>query len=196
MDCFLTTPLSLPSPGCQPKLGGHQQLSFLSEDRELSPCPSSQPPLLQPEPSLSLPLPPFLLPPQFFPTHCRGAAAGGDARSGVAVPAGRASAPRPQPSQYTLRAWLLVQAPTYLPAPWEVPRLENRKGGCRREKGTQDTRVSTLGRTPGKYSRAQPATPLQPWACCEQSPFIKQASPCRCLCCSLIFKLKKQLKES
>lgn len=43
-DCFLTTPLSLPSRGCQPKLGGHQQLRFLSEDRDLSPCPSSRPP--------------------------------------------------------------------------------------------------------------------------------------------------------
>lgn len=68
-DCFLTTPLSLPSRGCQPKLGGHQQLRFLSEDRDLSPCPSSRPPLLQPEPSFSLPLPLFLLPPQFFRTH-------------------------------------------------------------------------------------------------------------------------------
>lgn len=58
--------------------------------------------------------------------------------------------------------------PPCLPAPWEVPRLENRNGGCRREKGTRDTRVSALGRGPGKYSRAQPATPVQPWACCEQ----------------------------
>lgn len=86
--------------------------------------------------------------------------------------------------------------PPCLPAPWEVPRLENRNGGCRREKGTQDTRVSALGRGPGKYSRAQPATPVQPWACCEQIPFIKQASPCRCLGYTLIFKLQKQLKES
>lgn len=54
--------------GCQTKLDGHQRLSFLSEDRHLSPGPSfSQSSLLKPGRSPSFPLPSFLLPAHFFP---------------------------------------------------------------------------------------------------------------------------------
>lgn len=91
-----------------------------------------------------------------------------------------------------LGAWLLAQAPAHLPALREVPHLESRRGGCRRERGIghqeehPEWGKGSLGSAPG---------PSLTLGCCEQSPFLKQASPCRCVCSSLIFKLEKQLKE-
>ena len=47
----------------------------------------------------------------------------------------------------------------------------------------------------GSAPRAGAESPWEAPQPCEQSPNLKPAPPCRCLCAYLIFKLKKQLKE-
>lgn len=59
---------------------------------------------------------------------------------------------------------LIRRAPTCLTAPRKVPHLESGRGGCRGERGTEGTRVSTLS-----------------WAE-TLGPFLKQAPPYRFPC--------------
>lgn len=47
----------------------------------------------------------------------------------------------------------------------------------------------------GSAPRAGAESPWEAPQPCEQSPNLKPAPPCRCLCTCLIFKLEKQLKE-
>lgn len=47
----------------------------------------------------------------------------------------------------------------------------------------------------GSAPRAGAESPWEVPQPCEQSPNLKPAPPCRCLCTCLIFKLEKQLKE-
>lgn len=121
------------------------------------------------EPQPLLPVPAFLLPAHFFPLAVLTGCCGVRMPAVVSpVPAERTRALRIQPSHDTLGAWLSVQAPAHLPALREVPHLERRRGGCRRERGTghQDEHPEwgkvPLGSAPG---------PSLTLGCYEQSPF-------------------------
>lgn len=120
---------------CRPRLSAQAGLPPAAKlSLKTGTCLSfTQLPFLKPGPSPSL----SFLYPHFFPQAVlRGCC--GVRMPGVVspVPAERASAPRTQPSHYTLEALLLVQAPAHLPALREVPHLESRRGGCRSERGT------------------------------------------------------------